>query len=103
MATFVHVHGAKTEAKDIKFACLSWALSVTLAIDELLIFTTFGLIGSTWLNAGTIVINILIWADRSANITLCDNEGRRALGVPLLLTLLAVMAFLVLSIASPQR
>lgn len=74
MATFVHIDGAKTEAKDIKFACLSWALSVTFAIDELLIFATFGFIGSTGLDAGAIVINILIWADRGANITLCDNK-----------------------------
>ncbi len=103
VAAFVHIHGAKAEAKDIKFTCLSWALSVAFAINELLIFATLGFIGSARLNAGTIVINVLIWADRSANITLCDNERRRALRVPLPLALLAIMAFLVLSVASPQR
>lgn len=102
MATFMHIDGAETETEDIVFACLSWALSIALAINELLVIAALRLISCTRLNAGAIVINLVVWADRGAHIALCDHEGRRALRVPLLLTLLAIMALLVLSIASPE-
>ncbi len=103
MATFVHIDGAETEAKDIIFACLSWALSVALTINELLIFTAFRLIGLTRRDAGAIMVNVVVRAHGGAHIALCDNEGGRALRVPFLVALLAIMALFVLSISSPER
>lgn len=102
MAALVHVNGAEAEAKDVILGSLAGALSVALTVNQLLISATFGLIGAAWSNASAIVVDEVVGADRGANVALSDDEGRRALRVPLVLTLLAVMALLVLAIASPE-
>lgn len=101
MAALVHVNWAEAEAKDVELTCLSWALSVALAINQLLIFTTLWLINNIWGHAGAIMVDVVVRADGSAHIAFSNNKRRRALRVPLVFALLAIMALLVLTISSP--
>ena len=102
VTALVHVHRAKTEAKNVKLARLPGALTVALTIDKLLIRSTLLNKLEAWLDAGTIVINHAIGANRCANIALCYNEGRWAARVPVTFALLTALTLLALSIAAPE-
>ncbi len=103
MSALVHVHGAETEAKNIKLTRLSWALTVALTIDQLLIGTTLLESCHAWFHAGAIVFNHAVWADWCTHIALSHNKAGWALRVPLVLALLALAALLLLAVSTPQR
>ena len=103
VAAFVHVHWAEAKAEDIEFASLSRAFSVTLAINHLFIFTTLSDFFHTWFQTCSFMINHSIRAYRSAHITFCHCKAWWAGWVPLIFTLLAVSAFLGLTVATPER
>lgn len=102
VTTLEHVHGAESKAQYIVFTGLPRALPVALTIDELLIRIACNKALLTWMHAGVIMVHHTIWTDWSADIALCDCEGRWALWVPVIFTLLAVMALFSLSIATPK-
>ena len=103
MATLVHFHGTKSKAQDIVFASLPWALPVALTVDELLVGPAIDNIFLTRKYAGAIVIIHAIRTDRGTDVALGDDERWRALWVPSVIAQLAVMAFGVLSVATPER
>lgn len=103
VAALVHVHGAETEAQDVELARLSGALTVALAVDELLIGTALLKRRHAWLHASTIVVNHAIGADRCTHVALSNDEAGRALREPVVATLLALAALLFLTVSAPQR
>ena len=103
MAALEHVNWAKSEAQDIVFTRLSWALSVALAVNLLFVGAALVNGAHTGLHAGTVMVNCALRAHGGAHVALGDCEAGRALGEPLVLALLAVAALLFLSVASPQR
>ena len=102
VTAFSHIHGAEAETKDIKFACLSRALSITFTINQLLFLFTVSSFHTLW-NTCSITIYHAIGAYWRANIALRHDETWRALGVPIRLTFLAVLTFLLLTITTPKR
>ena len=103
VAALVHVHWAKSEAENVVFAGLAWALTIAFAIDQLLVMATLGLHFETWLNAGAVVVDHAIGAHWCANVALSHDKAGRARWEPLGLTFLAVLALLCLTVASPKR
>lgn len=102
MSTLVHINRAQAEAKNIEFARLSRALAIALTIDQLFISSAFRC-HQAWHHARSIVVDHAIGAHRSTDIALCDDEGRRARRVPLVLALLTIAALLGLAVAPPER
>ena len=78
MAALEHVHRAKTEAQDVVLSSLARALTIALAIDKLFILTAFGFNLDTWHDAGSIMVDESVRADRCTNITLSNHEARWA-------------------------
>ena len=103
VTTFVHVHGAETEAEDVEFACLARALPIALSINHLFILTTLSDFFNTWFQTCTIMINHSFGAYRCTHIAFGHSEARRARRVPLFITLLTVSALLRLAVATPER
>ena len=103
MAAFVHIHRAEAEAEDVKFACLTRALTIALAINHLFIMTTLSDCFLTWFQTRSIMINQSIRAYGSAHITFSHSEAWWAGWIPLFITLLTVSALLRLAIATPER
>ena len=102
VTTFVHVHGAETEAEDVEFACLTRALTIALAINHLFIMTTLSDCFLTWFQTCSIMINQSIGAYGSAHITFSHSEAWWAGWIPLIFTLLTVSALLRLAVATPE-
>ena len=102
VAAFVHIHRAEAEAEDVKFACLTRALTIALAINHLFIMTTLSDCFLTWFETRSIMINQSIRAYGSAHITFSHSEAWWAGWIPLIFTLLTVSALLRLAIATPE-
>lgn len=103
MAALLHVDRAQAEAKNVVLARLARALAVALTVDQLLVDSAFLDVRNSGHNAGAVMVDHTVGADRSAYVALGDHEGRWALREPLLFALLAVVALAQLAVASPQR
>ena len=101
-STSVHLHGAKTEAEDIEFACLTGALSITLAINQLFVMSTISHQVVSRPVASAFMIDHTLWANWGAHITLSDKEAWWTVWIPLIFTLLAIVALFGLTTASPE-
>ena len=101
-STSVHLHGAKTEAEDIEFACLTGALSITLAINQLFIMSAISHQVVSRPVTGSFMINHAFWTNWGTYITLSDKEAWWTVWIPLIFTLLAIVALFGLTTASPE-
>ena len=81
---------------------MAGALTIALTIDHLLVMIALLYHFETRLHASTLVINHAFRAYWCAYITLGYYEARWALREPLFFTLLAILAFLLLAIATPE-
>ena len=102
-STSVHLHGTETEAEDVKLACLTGALSITLTIDQLFVVTALGHHVESRPHTCALVVDHALRANWGAHIALSDQEAGWTLWIPLVFTLLAIVALLGLSAAPPER
>ena len=102
MAALVHIDWAETEAENVKLTGLARTLAIALTINHLFIVIALLDHFKTRLHASTFMINHAIWANWCAHIALSDYKARWALWEPLFLTLLTILAFLTLSISTPE-
>ena len=101
-STSVHLHGAKTEAEDIEFACLAGAISITLTINQLFIMSTIGHQVVSRPITSAFMVDHALWANWGTYIALSDKEAWWTVRIPLLFTLLAIVALFRLTTASPE-
>ena len=101
VTTFVHIHGTKTKAENIKLTRLPRTLSIALSIDKLFILCTFLYNVQPWSYTDSIMINCTVWANWGTNITLSDYKAWRADWEPFTFANLTVVASLLLPISSP--
>ena len=101
-STSVHLHGAKTEAEDIEFTCLTWALSIALTINQLFFVPTLSHQVVSRPITSALVVYHTLWTNWGAHIALSLQEAWWTFWIPLLFTLLAIVALCRLSTASPE-
>ena len=102
MPTFVHIDWAQAEAENVKFTRLAWTLAIALTIDQLLVIFTLRYDLQARLHTRAIMVDHAFGAHRGAHVALSHNETWWALWEPLFLTLLTILAFLLLSVSTPE-
>ena len=98
----VHLHWAKTEAEDIEFTCLTGAISIALAINQLFIVPTLSHQVVSRPITSAFMVDHTLWTNWRTNIALSDKEAWWTFWIPLLFTLLAIVALCRLPTASPE-